>query len=257
VRALAAVLVALAAAPSGAPGHFSLRIEGEKELRATLSGPASELAPGAFRGSISVNGSTVELPIAGTVAHAEGQWRLPVVVRYADVPAAWTEGFRAEAFSYRLRGGVGGAAPREWTGTRAWKDVEVEGGRDALDQFLALRDVRLTEMSLMSSEAVGELAIRNPFAFDLRIAQADYVLFAAERQVGEGATRGMILHAGQRNVLSLPIEVDHGQLISAAGSALLSGGDVAVRLTGRLVVRLKSGDLVVPLDLSGHLTDAS
>ena len=47
------------------------------------------------------------------------------------------------------------------------------------------------------------------------------------------------------------------KLISAAGKALLSGGKVAVRLTGRLVVRLKGGDLVVPLNLSGHLTDAS
>jgi len=51
--------------------------------------------------------------------------------------------------------------------------------------------------------------------------------------------------------------VDHGELLSAAGGALVSGDDVAVRLTGRLVVRLKGGDLSVPLALSGNLSDAS
>ncbi len=256
MRALAAALAALLAAPSGAPLQFSLRVEGERELRATLSGPAEELAPGAFRGTIAVNGSTAEMSVAGPVAHAGGRWRLPVVVKYSDVPSGWTEGFRADTFTYRLRGGTVGAA-REWTGTRAWKDVEVEGGRDTLERFLALQDVRLTDMSLLSSEAVGELAIRNPFAFDLKIAQADYALFADDRQVGAGVARGLILHAGQKNVLNLPIEIDHGELLGAAGQALLSGGDVGVRLTGRLIVRLKGGDLAVPIDLAGHLTDAS
>ena len=56
---------------------------------------------------------------------------------------------------------------------------------------------------------------------------------------------------------SVPMLGAAPKLISAAGKALLSGGKVAVRLTGRLVVRLKGGDLVVPLNLSGHLTDAS
>ena len=75
--------------------------------------------------------------------------------------------------------------------------------------------------------------------------------------MGEGATHGMILHPSQRNVLSLPIEIDHAGLLTAAGRALLGGGEVAVKLHGRLVIRLKGGDLTVPLNLSGHLTDAS
>jgi len=48
-----------------------------------------------------------------------------------------------------------------------------------------------------------------------------------------------------------------GALISAAGKALLSGGDVRVELNGKLVVRLKGGDISIPLHLTGHLTDAS
>lgn len=248
---LAALL--LGAAPSAGPLKFSVDAAGEKDAKATISGPAADLAPGPFRGTIAFNGSAAELPVSGTVTHASGRFSLPVTVRYADVPVAWTEGFRTDTFSYRLR--ATGGASREWSGTQSFKDVEFAGGDS--EKFLSLQDVRLTEMSLMSSEAVGELAILNPLSFDLRIAEARYVLFADGEQVGDGAARGMILHGGQKSVLTLPIEIDHASLISAAGKALVSGGDVAVRLQGKLVLRLKGGDLVVPLDLSGHLTDAS
>jgi LEA14-like dessication related protein len=256
MKFLAPLLIAALAAPA-APLKFSIDGAGDKEARATISGPAAELAPGPFQGSIAINGSPAELPISGTVTHAGGRWQLPVVVKYASVPAAWAEGFRTDSFTYRLRGSTGaaGAAPREWAGTETFKEVEFSGGDS--DKFLSLQDVKLTEMSLLSSEAVGQLAILNPLSFDVRIAEAQYVLYADGEQVGDGAARGMILRAGQKNVLNLPISIDHASLLAAAGQALVAGGDVAVRLTGKLVLRLKGGDVVVPLDLSGHLTDAS
>ena len=255
MRALVLLLVvAEAAAP---PLSFTLRVEGEKELHATISGPESELSAGAFRGAILLNGSPSEMPVVGTVTHANGRWTLPLTVKYADVPADWADRFRTDTFTYRLRGNVGGAAPREWTGTRPWKEVEVESDKETGDKFLRLEDVRLTELSLVSSEAQAQIAVRNPFAFPLKIAEMQYTLIVNDQEVGQGATRGLVLHAAQNNVLALPIEIDHASLLSAAGRALLSGGEIAARLHGKLVVRLKGGDLTVPLDLSGHLTGAS
>jgi LEA14-like dessication related protein len=255
---LAVLLLALRAAiaPAPPPLAFTLAVRGQTELSVTLSGPAAELAPGPFKGSIAINDSASEMPVAGAVTHAGGQFLLTVVVRYADVPADWADRFRAEGFTYRLRTS-GGSAPREWTGMRSWKDVEVEGGRDTLAEFLVLEDVALTNVSLLSSEARAQLSVRNPFSFALKIARMDYTLFADGREVGTGRTQGLILHPSQKNVLALPIDVDHGELLSAAGGALVSGGDVAVKLTGRLVVRLKGGDLVVPIGLSGNLSGAS
>ncbi len=249
-------MLVLALRGAAAALGFTLHVEGQTELQVTLSGPGTEHAPGAFRGSISINGSPVEMPVSGSVSHAGGLWRLPFRVRYSDVPADWADRFRPDGFTYRLRES-GGAAPREWTGTRSWKEVEIEGGRDVLADFLVLDEVALTHLSLLSSEARAELSVRNPFAFPLMIAQTDYTLTANGREVGFGSTRGMILHAAQKNVLSLPIEVDHAELLSAAGTALLSGGEVAVKLRGRLVLRLRGGDVVVPLALSGNLSDAS
>ncbi len=255
IRVLVAALLVVAQA--SAPLSFSLRLHGEKEVRATVSGPEADLAEGEFKGSIALNGSSAEMPVSGTVGHANGRWTLPVTVRYADVPADWSERFRMETFSYRLRGSVGGGAPREWTGTQAWRDVEVEADKKTEADFVKLHDVRLTEMSLLSSEAEAQVEIRNPLSFPLKIAETQYTLIVNGQEVGEGGTQGMLLHAGQNNTLTLPIEVEHGALLSAAGKALLSGGEIAARIHGHLVVRLRGGDLTVPLDLSGHLTNAS
>jgi LEA14-like dessication related protein len=252
---LSVLLAALLAASPAGPLRFSVDVAGVTDARVTVSGPAAELPAGPFRGAISVNGSPAELPISGTVTHADGSFRLRTTVRYAELPSAWTEGFRTDTFTYRLRGASAGQPAREWTGTQAFRDVEVAG--EGSDRFLALEDVRLTDMSLLSSEAVGRLMLVNPLGFDVRIAEAQYVLLAEGEPVGEGSARGLIVRGGRKNILSLPIAIDHGSLISAAGRALVAGGDVVVRLRGRLVLRLKGGDVVVPLDLSGRLTDAS
>jgi LEA14-like dessication related protein len=252
---LGPLFAAFLAAASPGPLRFSVDVANVTDARLTVTGPEADLAPGPFRGAVSVNGSPAELPISGVVTHADGKFRLAAPVRFADLPAAWTEGFRTDTFTYRVRGASGGQPPREWTGTQAFGDVEVSG--EDSERFLALKNVRLTEMSLTSSEGVGELMIVNPLGFDVRIADMDYVLFAEGEPVGEGSARGLILRGGRKNTLTLPIGIDHASLISAAGRALVAGGDVAVRLKGRIVLRLKGGDVAVPLDLSGNLTGGS
>ena len=110
----------------------------------------------------------------------------------------------------------------------------MDGSRDTMNEFVALDDVALTDVSLLSSEASARASVRNPFAFPLKIAQMTYTLFADGHEVGAGSTQGLILHPAQKNMLTLPIDVDHAALLSAAGGAVVSGGDVAVKLTGRL-----------------------
>ena len=64
----------------------------------------------------------------------------------------------------------------------------------------------------------------------------------------------LIVSPRQESTLLLPIDVDHGQLIGAAGAGILSGGELPARLSGSLTVRLPRGDVSVPLDLSGRLS---
>ena len=141
-----------------------------------------------------------------------------------------------------------------------WASLVKELAGDKVDIDVgtsALQDVHVTDMSLLSSDAIGKLMLVNPLGFDVRIADMRYTLLAENEPVGEGSARGLILRGGRKNILSLPIAIDHAALLSAAGKAVAAGGDIAVRLQGQLTLRLKGGDVTVPLNLSGHLTGAS
>jgi LEA14-like dessication related protein len=248
VRFLATVALAVALV---APVGVAIRPGAADGFTAVVTGPAPGDAAGAFAGSLVLNGSPEGVAVTGRAERVGGRLRLALPLKYADIPADWTDRFRLGTFDYRLRGTVAGRDPIEWAGTLPWNDVAVEGEKDAVSYFVRLSALELTRFSLLESEARASVVVRNPFSFPLKLAGASYTLFADEREVGAGETRGLLLHAGKDNTLDFPIEIDHGQLLSAAGSAIASGGEIDGRLRGQLRVRLPAGDVAVPLDLSG------
>jgi LEA14-like dessication related protein len=253
---VAVVFLALAyfAAPVASSQDIHVLPESES-FTAVLSGTEPAAAAGAFTGSLSLNGSSSEIPVAG-IAQASGQ-RLAITIRikYRDVPEDWANRFRNADFDYRLHGRVAGSQEIEWSGTKRWDQVEVDKGRDtASAAFIKLGSIELTEFSLFESAAKAHVDVQNPLSFPLKLASTNYRLIANGREVGSGSTKGMILQAARKTTLDLPIEVDHGQLLAAAGSVLRSGGEVEARLPGTLVIRLPGGDISVPLDLAGKFS---
>jgi LEA14-like dessication related protein len=240
---------ALLASTTALPGD--IRVVPELDAFTVILSRAEPGAPaGAFTGSVSLNGSSSEVPVTGLARASGDRLELSMKIRYRDVPEDWIKRFRASDFDYRLRGRVAGGSPVEWSGTRRWGEVEVENREVAASSFVKLTSLQLTEFSLFESAARAEVTVRNPLAFPLKLARASCRLFAEGREVGSGAAGEMILRPGQETALKIPIDLDHGQLLAAAGSALRSGGDVEGRLRGALVVRLPGGDIPVPLDLS-------
>ena len=240
------------AAPVG-PYAMAIRPSTGETFTAVLTGPAPGPAVGDFGGTITVNGSPAAMPASGKTELSQGRLKLLLTLRWADVPADWVSRYRPEGFDYRVRGRVGGREELDWSGSLRWNEVEVDGGRETASHYLRLGSIELTRFSLLESEARAKVAVRNPFSFPLKVAGADYRLYANGREVGAGDTRGLLLHAARESTLDFPIEIDHGQLLAAAGEALASGGEVGGRLQGRLTVRLPGGDIAVPLDLSGRL----
>ncbi|MGH9368419.1 MAG: LEA type 2 family protein [Thermoanaerobaculia bacterium] len=247
------LLLALAAS-AAAPIGLSVRPEAGDTFTAVVTGEAPGEASGPFSGTLALNGSAAELPVRGEAGRAGRRLNLPLTVRYADVPADWAERFRPSDFDYRLRGTVAGRERVEWAGSMRWAEVSVEVEKESVERFVRLGSLELTRLSLLASEARATVFVRNPFSFPLRVASARYELFANGRAVGSGETRGLLLHPGRENTLGFPIEVEHGPLLSAAGSALASGGQIDGRLLGQLTVRLPGGDIAAPLDLSGRLS---
>jgi LEA14-like dessication related protein len=250
--ALLLAVLALAAAPS-APIGLVIRPAGADAFTAVVVGPAPGEATGDFSGTVAVNGSA-ELPVKGLAHRAtDGRLELSLNIRYADIPADWAERFHLGNLDFRLHGAVGRRERVDWSGTLPWRDVSVDGEKDAVSRFVQLSTLKLTHFSILESEARASVVVHNPFAFPLKVATAVYRLLANGYEVGAGETRGFLLHAGKDNVLDFPIDIEHAQLLAAAGSALASGGEVEGRLRGELRVRLPGGDVAVPLDLAGKL----
>ncbi len=249
-RLLAVLAVAASAA---APISLAIRPGPADTLTVIATRETSGEDAGAFSGTVSLNGSPAEARVTGQAERSGSRLRLSLTLRYADIPADWADRFRLGTFDYRLRGTVGGHPADGWRGSMPWKDVQVEGEKDNASKFVRLGSLQITRFSLLESEARASVSVRNPLSFPLKLAGASYRLLANGREVGSGEAHGMLLHASQDNTLDFPIEIEHAQLLSAAGSALASGGEIEGRLRGELVVRLAGGDIAVPLDLSGRL----
>ena len=253
---LAVLFLVLTSFIAPAASSQNIRVVPEPDsVTVILSGTGPASATGAFTGSLSLNGSSSQMPVTGSArASAEGL-AVSLKINYRDIPEDWVARFRSADFDYRLRGRVADAQEIEWSGTKRWEEVQVEKGHAAPSaNFIKLDAIELTEFSLFQSAAKAQVAVQNPLSFKLKLASTNYRLFANEREIGSGSTKGMILHGAQKTTLDLPIELDHGQLLAAAGSTLRSGGHVEARLLGKLLIRLPGGDIPVPLDLSGHLS---
>lgn len=249
---LLSILVSVLFAVRGV--EIDIRPGPAETFTATLVGPAPGARGGPFSGRISVNGSGVELPVSGRAVASSGRLRLPLTLRYSDVPQDWANRFRAATFDYHVSGRLAGASPVEWRGTARWDEVGVEGEHETVRRFMRLVTIELTDVSLVSSDARAVVAVRNPFSFPLTLASSRYRLLSKGRLLGRGSTRGMLLRPRQESTVLLPIEVEHGALIAAAGGAVFSGDGVPARLAGALTIRLPKGDVEVPIDLSGDVS---
>jgi len=246
----------LAAVAASAATPLSIRVVPETEDFTVVASGTGAPSAGAFAGTLSLYGSPSELPVSGVARPSADRVEVSLKIKYRDVPEDWINRFRPADFDYRLRGTVAGGTALSWSGTRHWSEIEVQGRKEAASSFVQLGQIALTEFSLFESAARADVTVRNPLSFPIKLAGAEYRLEIGGREVGAGTAPGMLLRPNQATTLGLPIDLDHGQLLAAAGSALRSGGEVQGRLQGTLTIRLPGGDVLVPLDMSGHFSTA-
>ncbi|MEP6769309.1 MAG: LEA type 2 family protein [Acidobacteriota bacterium] len=248
---LAAALLFATASPLG------LEVDpGAQTLAATIRVAAAQAAAGDFQGRVSLYGSRAEIPIAAVrISKAGAPLALRATIRYADIPADWVGRFRPDGFEYVMKGTVG-TTPVEWTGRMAWEEVAVAGDDAIIAKFVGVDRVDLTVVQPSGSRGVVRLHITNPFAFPVEIARSVYRIEADGYPVGRGSAPGVVLKRGTSR-LEFPIDMDHSQLIAAAGRAFLAGGSVEARLKGEMTVRVAGHDLRVPLDVAGQVEAGS
>lgn len=249
----------IAAAAGAPPAAFSLTLQpgAGETFTALVTGPANGAGPGDFHGVVSLYGSPASIPVAGNATRTrEGRLAVRFAIRYAAVPPDWSARFRPLSADFSLEGTAGGR-PISWRGSLPWQDIGLSADAATAARFLSLSQIRLTDVAFSESQGVADLQVRNPFSFPLTIASSEYRVEAAGREVGSGATHGILIRPLRTSVVQFPVEVENGQLIAAAGRAILARGDVEARLRGWIRVRLPGGDVRIPLDLGGRLRNES
>jgi len=256
VRQFLFLLLTAGVTAAQAAGTHEIRVTPDAEgFTAVISNAAPGATAGSFAGKLSLNKSTAEIPVTGSAVIAGVRLSITIIVKYKDVPEDWANRFRMADFDYSLRGRVAGSHDIDSSGTKRWDGVDIDNShKAAAASFIKLGSMQMTEFSLLQSAAKADVKVKNPLSFPLKIASANYRLSANGQQVGSGATKGMVLHASQETTLELPIDIDHADLLTAAGSTLATGGDIEGRLQGTLVVRLAGGDISVPLDQAGRVS---
>lgn len=236
---------------------ISLEVDpGPQTLAATIRIPAAQAPAGDFQGRLALYGSKAEIPIAAVrISRAGAPLALRAAIRYADIPADWVTRFRPDGFDYALKGTVG-TTPVEWSGRLAWEDIPVSGDETVISKFVAVDRVDLTVLQPSGSRGIARVLVTNPFAFPVEIARSVYRIEADGYPVGRGSAPGVVLKKGATR-LDFPIDLDHSQLIAAAGRAFLTGGSVEARLKGEMTVRVAGHDLRVPLDVAGQVEAGS
>lgn len=250
----ASTLLAAPPAATPIPVIRQLRVGPVVESRAGMelvfAGPAAPCGE-RVKGSSSVFGSG-GIPVDGTVApHPEGgcsiRFEMPFSAFGPDVLAK----ANLTAVAWSLDGELSGKGnPRRvsWAGSVPREAVKLtEAVSITLTRFVRVREVSVGNLGFGGSMVTVDLEILQPLSFDLRFAEASYELAVAGMVVAGGKRENFLLHAGRKNMLGLPVNLDHGGLLAAVGKAAWSGSVNGV-LSGIAKVRVPAGELEFPFE---------
>lgn len=123
-----------------------------------------------------------------------------------------------------------------------------------LRRFMKTPDIHVGGLGLKTTTVNAEVEVLSPLHFNLRVAEARYKVEANGKEVASGAKERFLVHGGRPNRIQVPISVNNGAAIAAAGSTLARGGKIDGKLTGLARLRFPGGDLELPIEFPVKLS---
>ncbi|MBI2361544.1 MAG: LEA type 2 family protein [Deltaproteobacteria bacterium] len=192
-------------------------------------------------------GSTVPAQIdSPLVLLPGGLSRVEGTIQYSRIQPAFLDRIRHDWVDYRLTGSLVtpyGPRQADWRGRVDRPYVRFkEPLTDVLGRFVELERISIGSVGLRQSAVNMNVAIRQPLPFDLSFHKLSYALEIHGRVVGFGEREAFSLHGNQRNILQMPVRLDHSALLSALGSSVWKRGEIAGDLAGTGRLKLSSGE---------------
>lgn len=145
--------------------------------------------------------------------------------------------------------------PIDWAATVPRAAIGLtESMKVTLRRFVRVPDLHLGSVGFRSTTVKADVGVTLPLHFDLRFLEARCEVEVNGRKVASGGREKFILHAGRENRLEIPVTVDNGELLAAAGKTVVSRGKVEGHLVGVARLRVAAGDVEFPFEFPVRLS---
>lgn len=239
----------LISAPAPLPAEMAIGPVEATRIGIELVTPAPKLPNlgSRFRGTLLLFGSAVPAQVdTPLVLLPDGRSRIEGMIEYKRIQPAFLSRLHHDWVDYRLTGSVltpQGPRRADWRGRIDRPYVRLkEPLTDILRRFVELEKISIGSVGWRQSGVTMDVSIRQPLPFDLSFRGLSYALEIHGRIVGFGEQEAFSLRGNRRNVLQLPIRVDHSAILSALRSTIWKRGEIAGELSGTGRLRLPSGE---------------
>lgn len=248
--------------PPAGPPIVGLRIGpigAEKMDVALLLAPAvAGKCAGQFRGNLTFFDAPPGAPLAGTLSPGAGGCELAGSISWAALSGEAIGKARADVLTVRVQGDrieAGKTRKVDWGATVPRAAVQLtESMRVTLRRFTKPPEIHLGGLGVKTTTVNADVEVLSPLRFNLKVVEARCDVETNGKHVASGLKEKFLVYGGRTNKIQLPIVVNNGAALAAAGSTLMKGGKVDGRLTGLARLRLPGGDVDFPIEFPVKLS---
>ncbi len=249
-------------APPAGPTIVGLRIGpigAEKMDVALLLAPSvAEKCSGQFRGNLTFYDAPPGAPLAGTFSQGAAGCELAGSVSWEALSGEAIGKARGDVLTVRVQGERidGGKARKvDWGAPVPRAAVGLtESMKVTLRRFTKAPEIHLDGLGMKTTTVNADVEVLSPLRFNLKVVEARCEVEANGRAVASGGKEKFLVYGGRANKIQIPIAVNNGAAVAAAGSTLMKGGKVDGKLTGHARLRLPGGDVDFPIEFPVKLS---
>lgn len=153
------------------------------------------------------------------------------------------------------RTGQGKSQGIDWKASVPRAAVQLtESMRVTLRRFTKSPEIHLGGLGVKTTKVNADVELFVPLRFNLKVIEVRCEVEVNGKNVASGEKEKFIVYGGRANRIRIPVSVNNGAVLSAAGSALVKGGKVDGKMTGLARLRLPGGDVDFPLEFPVKLS---
>jgi hypothetical protein len=217
-----------------------------------LAPSVAEKCSGPFRGNLTFYDVPPGAPLTGTLSQGAGGCELAGPISWEALSGEAIGKARGDVLTVRVLGEriEGGKSRKvDWRADLPRAAVGLaESMKVTLRRFTKAPEIHLGGLGVKTTTVNADVEVLSPLHFNLKVVEARCEVETNGEAVASGVKEKFLVYGGRSNKIQIPVVVNNGAAIAAAGSTLMKGGKVEGKLTGLARLRLPGGDVDFPIE---------